>query len=166
MRIFLIIGLCTLILSEVQAQSPGDFDFWVGSWDLTWDSGNGVTGKGTNHVEKILDGKVIQENFAATDAGAMTGFKGTSLSVYNPNTKTWRQAWADNQGGYFDFTGEIQGDRKIFKTKPQIRDGKEIIMRMLFYAITEDQITWDWERTDDGGENWTLQWRINYKRSD
>lgn len=165
MKSILSTALCWLILTSVQAQSPEDFDFWVGSWELSWDSGNGVIGKGTNNIVKILDGKVIQENFAATDAGGMTGFKGTSISVFNPNSKTWRQAWADNQGGYFDFIGEIQGDRKIFKTKPLVRDGKEIIMRMVFYDISQDQLIWDWEHTEDGGQNWTLQWRINYQRS-
>ncbi|MCG8320884.1 MAG: hypothetical protein MI921_15385 [Cytophagales bacterium] len=29
---------------------------------------------------------------------------------------SWHQAWADNPGGYFDFTGEINGDKKSLKS--------------------------------------------------
>jgi hypothetical protein len=35
------------------------FDFWLGEWDCTW----AEDGKGSNRVERILDGKIIQENF-------------------------------------------------------------------------------------------------------
>ena len=35
------------------------FDFWLGAWDVTW----GADGAGTNHVTRILDEKIVQENF-------------------------------------------------------------------------------------------------------
>ncbi len=165
-RITLILIMGFLSTFLLTAQSENEFDFWVGKWNLTWDIGEGKIAKGVNHIEKTLDGKVIQENFEATDAGANTGFKGTSLSVYNPTAQTWHQAWADNQGGYFNFVGEIDGVRRIFKTLPQVRNGKTIISRMVFYDITPDTFTWDWERSDDDGSTWKLQWRISYERAD
>ena len=161
----LLLLLLTMVCTQVQAQNGDEFDFWVGKWDLSWDLGEGKVGKGVNLIEKTLDGKVIQENFEATDSGPMTGFKGTSISVFNPTTKMWHQAWADNQGGYFNFIGEIDDTRRIFKTKPVENNGKTLVMRMVFYDITADAFTWDWERSEDGGENWTLAWRINYTRS-
>lgn len=39
------------------------FDFWLGEWDVTW----GEDGKGTNHIIRIMDDKIIQENFSAPD---------------------------------------------------------------------------------------------------
>jgi hypothetical protein len=39
------------------------FDFWLGEWEAAWRE----AGKGTNHVERILDGKVVQENFVGPD---------------------------------------------------------------------------------------------------
>ncbi|MDH3710900.1 MAG: hypothetical protein OER04_13480 [Cyclobacteriaceae bacterium] len=158
----LIWGIC----SVGNAQSGEEFDFWVGKWDLTWDLGEEKVGHGVNNIVKILDGKVIQENFEATDAGPNTGFKGTSISVFNPNTKTWHQAWADNQGGYFNFMGEIDDNRRVFKTQSFSQGDKTIVLRMVFYDIQEDSFTWDWERSDNDGESWSLQWRINYKRAD
>ena len=118
---------------------------------------------GKNHIFRVLDGKVLEENFAIT-AGKQAGFKGKSLSVYNPTTKVWRQAWTDNQGGYFDFYGSIDGEKKMFATQPREKDGKIIQQRMVFYNINLDKFTWDWEGTTDGGKTWNLLWRINYTR--
>lgn len=140
------------------------YDFWVGKWEASWDEGNEQVGTGTNNIVKILDGKVIQENFQIL-TGQNKGFKGTSISVFNPRTKEWKQAWADNQGGYYDFTGNADGDKRIFQTTPKNINGKTVIQRMVFYNISNDAFTWDWEGTQDGGENWNLLWRINYKKS-
>jgi hypothetical protein len=43
-------------------------------------------------------------------------------------------------------------------------DGKEIVQRMVFKEIKNDSFTWDWEKTEDGGKTWKLEWRINYKK--
>jgi hypothetical protein len=135
------------------------FDFWVGDWDLTWKNADGSIGKATNRIEKTLDGKVIQENFRD-----VKGFKGTSLSVFNAQKFTWHQAWVDNGGGYFNFTGDFNGEKRIFKTQPRVLNGKTTILRMVFYDIKPESLTWDWERSDDGGQTWNLNWRINYQR--
>lgn len=133
--------------------------FWIGEWALTWDNADGTKGKGTNRIEKILDGKVIQENFQDTN-----GFKGTSISVYSPQNKSWHQAWADNQGGYFDLLGSTDGDKRMFQTKMRESGDNKIIQRMVFYEITRDAFKWDWEMSADNGNTWTLQWRIFYGR--
>ena len=38
------------------------FDFWICSWDLEWDGGNG-----TNEIESLLDECVIQERIEGPD---------------------------------------------------------------------------------------------------
>lgn len=160
---WLLIAACILAGNlDVKGQTTVDsstYDFWVGEWSATWDNGNGTIGKGTNKIVKILDEKVIQENFADE-----AGFKGTSISVFNPTQKKWHQAWADNQGGYFDLEGEVIGDKKIFKTKIREVNDKKYTQRMIFYDIKPKSFTWDWEKSEDGGKTWTLQWRIQYTR--
>lgn len=163
-RLFILLSLClssTGLLSQSLNHSDSTlFDFWVGKWNLTWKNGDGTEGKGTNNVIRILDGKVIQENFVD-----MKGFKGSSMSVLTPRTKTWKQAWADNQGGYFDFEGFVEGDKRGFKTQPKEVNGKVYVFRMVFYDITKDSFIWDWEGSTDGGKTWSLNWRINYYRA-
>lgn len=150
-------------LSELEPEAY--FDFWVGKWNLTWEDADGAVAKGTNHIEKVLDGKVIKENFEA-QSGAYEGFVGKSYSVYNSNTGEWKQTWVDNQGGYLDFMGKFEGNKRIFIREGINQEGEPILQRMVFYDITEDSLTWDWEMSEDNGETWQLQWRINYERAD
>jgi len=137
------------------------FDFWVGRWNVHWFLNDTVRVDGSNFIEKTLDGKVLQEHFE----DPTKNFKGTSISVFRPADSTWRQAWADNQGGYFDFIGEFDGETRIFRTHGAGGGVDSVMQRMRFYDITPDSFTWDWEGTRDGGKSWNLLWRIYYERS-
>jgi len=113
----------TNIFSQNFENQERAFDFWVGNWDLEWVGKENQIMKGTNNIVKILDGTVLQENFE----DPTSGFKGTSISVYNKKKNEWHQAWADNQGGYYNFIGEINGDTRIFKTIPKKINGKLLL---------------------------------------
>ena len=75
-----------------QSPEADGLDFWVGTWDLEWDTPDGPA-TGTNVITREHNGCVIQERFAAE-----TGFEGGSWSVLTP--AGWRQTWVDNGGGY------------------------------------------------------------------
>lgn len=159
---------CAVMSLDAQIQienlSPEKyFDFWIGDWKVKWKESEDQWGRGTNKIEKILDGTVILENFEITE-GESKGFKGKSMSVYRSNKKLWKQAWVDNKGGYFDFTGTFEGQKRIFQTRPSSKGQDSIIQRMVFYNISEDSFTWDWESSKDNGDNWTLNWRIFYEK--
>lgn len=162
-------GAC---LHPVHAQTgPGElnpeeyFNFWLGEWKLTWEDADGTTAHGTNRIERVLDGKVIKENFEA-HSGAYEGFKGKSYSVYNPRTGQWQQTWVDNNAGYLDFHGEFEGDKRIFRRRDVNPQGQEILQRMVFYNITGNSLTWDWEISENNGLTWQLRWRIFYERAE
>lgn len=166
MRFLLLIAVgfwSTLPLHAQNELTPDTFDFWLGDWDAQWIGADGKEERGTNRLSHILDNKVIEEDFVITE-GPQSGFKGRSISVFNPTTKIWHQAWADNQGGYFDFIGAVDGETKIFKTKVIERDGRKLIQRMVFSDIKYESFTWKWQGSQDGGENWNLLWKINYTR--
>jgi hypothetical protein len=129
------------------------FDFWLGEWDCTW----GENGKGKNHVLRIMDDKVIQENFSAPD------LKGMSVSVYDPERKLWCQTWVDNNGSYLDFTGKFEDGRMIL-SRDAIISGENCRQRMVWYSIEADRFDWNWERSDDGGNTWRVLWQIKYER--
>jgi hypothetical protein len=155
--------LATLIL-PAHATAPAElFDFWVGDWQVTWKNANGSPGQGRNRVRKILDGKVIEEDFAG-DPAVTPRLLGRSLSVLDAGG-VWRQAWADNQGGFFALTGSAEGESRYFSTgfRPvgEQLQGK----RMRFYDIQADSFSWDWEGSNDGGKTWTLLWRLHYQRA-
>lgn len=156
-------GYAQTSISELEPEAY--FDFWLGTWDLTWEDADGTTAHGRNHIERVLDGKVIKENFEA-HSGAYKGFVGKSYSVYQAQSGTWKQTWVDNQGGYLDFVGEVDGNKRIFKRAGMNPQGKEVLQRMKFYDTTEDSLTWDWEISEDNGHTWQLRWRIFYERSE
>jgi hypothetical protein len=137
-------------------------DFWVGEWDLTWPAqGSGPAGTGTNRVEKILGGCVIQENFAG---GGPQPLNGHSVSTYSVREKVWKQTWVDDQGGYLDFTGTFQNGEMRLSRHAVGPDGKPRLMRMVFTNIKPDSFDWRWEASADDGKTWKVNWPIHYKR--
>ena len=139
------------------------YDFWLGEWEASWDEGDGIKPHGLNTITKELDSTILVEKFRVTSGGTK-GFQGMSISVYNPKNKRWHQAWADNQGTYYNFEGVAEGDRMIFRTLPREIGDKTVIQRMVFHEITATDFTWDWESSTDGGTTWNRQWQIFYTR--
>ena len=130
------------------------FDFWLGEWEARW----AEDGKGTNHVERILDDKVVQEDFQGTD------LHGLSFSVYDNVRRLWCQNWVDNSGSYLDFTGKFE-DGKMILVRDAIVRGEKCKQRMVWFDIHEDQFQWNWERSDDNGQTWRTLWHIQYTRT-
>lgn len=129
------------------------FDFWLGEWNCTW----GEDGKATNHVLRMMNDKVIQENFVAPD------LIGMSVSVYDAERKLWCQTWVDNNGSYLDFTGKFENDKMIL-IRDAIVKGETCKQRMVWYNIQKNEFDWNWERSDDDGATWRVVWQIKYKR--
>jgi hypothetical protein len=137
----------------MQTTPESQFDFWLGEWDCTW----GEQEKGSNRVERILEGKVIQENFSAPD------FTGLSVSAYDTERRLWCQTWVDSNGTYLDFTGGFE-EGKMILTRDAIVRGETCRQRMVWYDFQPDQFLWNWERSDDGGITWRTLWHIRYTR--
>jgi hypothetical protein len=149
-------------ISELEPEQY--FDFWIGEWELSWTDQQGNAGGGTNLIERTLGGYVIKENFEA-EQGVLEGYIGKSWSVYNTQRQTWNQTWVDNNGGYIALEGSVDDDKRIFQTaERELPNGNTIINRMVFYDITEDSFTWDWESSRDSGESWSVNWQIKYER--
>jgi len=131
-----------------------EFDFWLGEWDVHW-----ADKQGTNRVESVLDGDVIQENFDGD------GLIGTSLSVFSSEDNRWHQTWVDNSGSYLDFVGEF-ADGKMILSRNGMVEGKPVKQRMVWYDIARDAFLWNWERSDDDGKSWREMWKLEYKRKE
>lgn len=137
----------------MNVQPENQFDFWLGEWDAQWAEG----GRGTNWVEKIMNGKVVQENFSAPD------LIGMSVSCFDTERQLWCQTWVDNNGSYLDFTGRF-ANRKMTLTRDAIVKGQACKQRMIWFDIEENQFEWNWERSDDEGKTWRVLWNIHYTR--
>lgn len=141
------------------------FDFWLGSWQLSWPAEQtggaaGETARGSNRIEFLWGDRVVQENFAAEG-----GFEGKSWSVYHPASGEWRQTWVDNAGGYLLFRGGFANGVMELRTDPVDHEGGRLVQRMVFRDIAADALCWDWQRSDDGGGSWRDLWNIRYRRA-
>ena len=167
--------LLTLSVSTLQAQQAApatppnpcavaeqkQFDFWVGDWDLTWPGPKaGETIHGANRIQRIMDGCVVQENFA----NEATHYHGTSLSLFDTTAGKWKQTWVDSQGAYLDFVGEFKDGQMILQREAVGPNGAKFLQRMVWKNIAATEFDWSWEASQDGGKTWQVQWPIHYKR--
>jgi len=83
----------------------------------------------TNRIVKILDEKVIQEISKDKEA-----FKGTSISVYNSNTKTWHQAWPITKEAILILMEEWR-EAKSFQNQDERVNGNKVFQRMCFTIL-------------------------------
>lgn len=144
----------------MSTEGAAQFDFWLGNWELTW----GDNGRGTNEISRILDGRIIHENFNSTPDDDSPPFKGVSVSAYDAPNDQWRQTWVDNQGGYLDFVGSFAEGKMILSREAIVQD-KPVKQRMVWFNIREDSFDWAWERSEDDGRSWQTIWPIHYTRA-
>lgn len=164
--ILLIVILPVIILAQgpdkpCSVPEAHQFDFWVGEWTAEWKDADGNLAHGSNHVIRLFDGCVIEENF---DGRPGTELIGKSFSVYDKRQKQWKQTWVDNSGGYLDFTGGFTDGKMILSRKAISRKGIPVAQRMIYYNIEENSFEWNWEISYDNGKTWDLKWKLNYTR--
>ncbi len=136
-------------------------DFWVGDWDLTWKQADGMIGQGRNVITRSpFDNCVIMENF---NGAPSMQFKGMSVSTYHKPAKMWRQAWVDDQGGFFSLYGGPQADG-TFKLDMERIGGQGPYRRMIWEDINKDSLVWRWQGKAKAEDEWADAWVINYKR--
>ena len=134
------------------AERSGDFDFWLGEWECTWDGG-----RAQNSVQKILGGRVVLESF---DGSADADIRGMSVSVWDAAHARWAQTWVDNHGNVFQLTGGLREDGAMeIRTAPGL-DGS--VRRMTFANIEADRFDWEWAASTDSG--WKPLWSLRYTR--
>lgn len=166
MKVAAILGGALALAAHAQTPAPcqapvhAQFDFWVGDWDLRWTDDKGREAAGFNRITKIHGGCVIREEFDGRDG---TPLRGGSVSMYDRAAERWKQVWYDNHGSWIDLEGGLRDGVPYFARRaPSL--GAEGWQRMVFRDIEPDSLTWDWERSVDGGKTWSLQWRIRYQR--
>lgn len=138
----------------------GDFDFWLGEWKVSWEDADGA-GEGRNTIEKRFGGQVVQERF---DGRPGVDLVGMSVSAYDAHRDTWLQTWVDDAGSYFHLEGRFEDGVMTLHCDRHTHERQELRYRMRFADIEPDSFTWTWERSEDGGTSWQLQWQLSYER--
>lgn len=144
------------------------FDFWIGDWDVAIRARKGPgsdewgEGKGRQHIESILGGCAISENFTAD--GPQQAWAGKSYSSWQPQLGKWRQTWVDDGGSYLVFTGGLEAGAMTLYGEPRTVKDVSFQMRMVFKNVTADSLLWEWQRSTDEWKTSTVMMAIDYKR--
>lgn len=137
--------------------SKDSFDFWLGTWDVSWDGDDGQRQTGANTVTRV-DG-TIRELF--TDADPAGSYIGASVSRWDGEADCWLQDYWDNRGYSALFRGSRTSDGMILERVPGPDPGP--LTRLVWSAITPESILWNYERQGAGG-TWQSTWQIHYTR--
>ena len=168
MKPILLLTAFLLFTRAIDAQKPcslpefRQFDFWVGEWEAFGPKGKA----GDSKISIIIDSCVILEEW--TSAGLQQGFRyaGKSFNTYNKATRQWQQTWVDNTGNTTEFLrGEASPGKIIFYadhvTGPK---GENYLRRLTFTKLSDDKVRQFGERSMDGGQTWTTEYDLEYRR--
>jgi hypothetical protein len=155
------------LLAQAQPAAPranacadaehGQFDFWVGRWNVTPTGKDNVTAHSL--IEKVY-GCGIRENWAPNAGG-----DGGSLSIYVPAEKGWRQTWIDFTGSYVDFRGGWDGHAMVLTGNWPGPDGKPNLVRMTYTVGPDGSVRQAGAASKDGGKTWTPSFDLTYHRA-
>ena len=133
------------------------FDFWVGDWDVQQTGVPRAPVGASSHVERILSGCVIFENWEPGPTGA-----GKSFNIYNTVTKKWEQYWVDATGRITHYFGEFHDDGNLDYEADQFGTTNKV--RMTFFNQGPDQVRQLGHLSTDGGKTWTVSFDLTYLR--
>lgn len=133
------------------------FDFWVGEWEIF------VQGKlaGTNRIEKILNGCVLQENWEPAGGGG----SGKSWNWYDIGDRKWHQLWLASGGApQLSLSGGFANDVMKYEGASIGPGGVTLHNRLQFFKLPNDRVRQFWEQSRDGGKTWTVAFDGEYRR--
>ncbi len=148
------LAICLLLPgAAAHAQTPAscsdershEFDFWIGTWDVT---ANGEIA-GTNSIEPILEGCVLQETWSGAGGSA-----GSSFNFYNPQTQNWQQFWVWRNGTTLDLRGGYSEGKMVLEGESLDREGKALLNRISWYDNPDGTVRQHWQISKDAGASW------------
>ena len=153
--------------------SAGDFDFWMGSWNVRnrflrerlQGSTDWEEFEATSVARPLLDGLGNEDEFRTDHDG---GFIGMSFRFFSPETKLWSIYWADSRRpGVLDppVFGTFSGDTGVFEGT-DVLDGRPILVRFTWFGVTTPEPSWEQAFSADGGESWETNWVMEFTRAE
>ena len=135
-----------------------EFDFWVGDWNTYGPKGNLA---GTNHIVKLQDQCIIQENWASEGFP----YTGTSYNFYDSGSDEWIQVWIDNQGGNLLLRGGLVDGNMVLKSEAkQAPGGGSDLNRITWTPNADGTVRQHWETSRDFGQTWSTLFDGHYKK--
>lgn len=122
------------------------FDFWLGEWEVTGADGEVA---GTNRIEAVLGGCVLQENWSGQS-------EGKSFNVYSRADGRWHQTWVSDRGFHLRLTGGLDDSgRMVMRGRTPEPDGDGTLLHEISWEpLPDGTVRQHWRASEDGGETW------------
>jgi hypothetical protein len=158
------------------ADGRGDFDFLLGTWEVrnrrrprpldpaddTWEEFSTAA-----VVRPVLSGLGNTDTITGSPGPDGLPFEGLTLRLFDPVDGLWRIWWASTRrpghldapltGSFTDGTGVFSGDDEV--------DGVPVRLRFEWTAPAPDAARWEQAFSLDGGETWSLNWVMRFRRA-
>lgn len=148
-----------------------DFDFLVGSWNVT-----------NRRLVKVLAGCAEWDEFPGFSrswsalGGAANldeivfptkGWAGLTTRLRDAETGRWSLYWASSRSGRFDVpvVGEFVDGVGLFYADEE-HEGRPIRSRFTWSDITSSSARWAQAFSPDGGQTWETNWIMDFIRAD
>lgn len=145
---------------DCSSAQAGQFDFWVGTWDVSWQGASGPL-TGTNTVTKQA-GCVIVEHFDGP-LGGVQGYIGNSAAAWVPSLGKWQQNYVDTTGFAGTYVGGVEAGAFILY-RATLGGAIANTGRLVWKDISADKLTWTNDRSTDNGATWQVGIAITYTR--
>ncbi len=159
-----------LLIKPSATSSANDFDFFVGSWEISNHKLNGrlVHSKSWTDftakcsVNKILNGIGNTDHFYATFDGKP--FEGLTLRLFDPKTKLWSIYWAASDKGKLEppVLGSFKGNIGTFYGR-DTWNRKSVIVQYRWNKTNPKDLLWSQAYSTDNGKTWEWNWYMHEK---
>lgn len=143
--------------SRCSAAEYRQFDFWIGSWEVTNPNGEVV---GHNRIEPILGGCALSENW--TGEG---GSVGHSVNIFDRSSRTWHQTWVDNGGLLLQLDGGLEGRSMVLSGETRGSDGSVTLQRITWEPRSNGTVRQHWDASSDAGRSWRTVFDGTYRKT-
>ena len=146
-------------MAPCSAPECREFDFWLGSWEVTSPDGQLV---GHNRITRTVQGCGLREQWRG-----VRGLRGTSLNAWSPARGAWHQTWIDSSGTVLLLDGGLRDGTMVLEGRvpsPDAPEG-ELRHRINWLRIDgdPDRVRQLWETSADG-VTWEIAFDGRYRR--
>ena len=145
-------------LPPAQRDVYRQFDFWVGTWDVT-NAGGQPAGRNVITLEE--KGMLLVEHWTNTQ-----GATGTSINFHDAADGRWHQIWVDPSGEVTRYAGTFHDGAMHFEGTAAHPDGRRGRRRMVFTPRADGTVRQVIQVSPDGGATWTVDFDGLYTRVD
>ena len=138
------------------APEATQFDFYVGTWNMSWTEFGPTRFTGTDVVVK--KGCELYETLTAAEFLGTPNYRATSVTAWDAARGRWVQDYRDN-GGRKTYVGTYRDGQMVLESNPPIKQ------RLTWREIAATGFVWTFETSPDGGLTWNQQAAIDYRRA-